>query len=60
MGWTFKEAVNALLEQGLLARSERRATPPFIVQARPLGVRPGLDYDDVGDLLERLDGPSAR
>lgn len=29
---------------------------PFRVEARPLGLPEGVNLDDIGDLLERLDG----
>jgi len=29
--------------------------PKFKVRSRALGIRPGLNYDDIGGLIERLD-----
>jgi hypothetical protein len=34
--------------------------PPFKVTARPLGLRPGLNYDCVSKLLEEAEGPDYR
>jgi len=59
-GRSFKEIVNELLRLGLTMRRERKAPPPFTVQARPLGVRPGLDYDRTSELVEHLEGPLHR
>lgn len=42
-GLSFKEAVNAVLRRGL-AEGEA-VSRPFRVEARPLGLRPGLDLD---------------
>jgi len=57
-GLSFKKLVNTLLRLGLNSRQSRRAPKPFIVKARPLGVRPGLPYDNIGELLEHTEGPS--
>ena len=56
-GRSFKEVVNDLLRRGLEAKRPQRPRKPFSVRARPLGVRPGLDYDNVADLLEQIEGP---
>lgn len=52
---SFKETVNECLRRGLSERQEVRALKPFTVNARPLGLRPGLNYDKVGELLEHLE-----
>lgn len=59
-GRGFKEAINELLRAGLARRREARSLPPFRVEARPMGLRPGLDYSNVGDLLEVAEGPDHR
>jgi plasmid stability protein len=59
-GRSFKETVNAVLRRGLTAQTQRRARPPFVVQARPLGLRPGLNYDKTSDLLDQIEGPLHR
>lgn len=58
-GKTFKEAVNETLRHGLLFEDERRKKPrkPFKVKAKNLGVYPHLNYDDIGALLEEIEGP---
>lgn len=33
---------------------------PFVVKARPLGLHPGLEYDNVGELIESVEGPHRR
>ena len=59
-GQSFKETVNTLLRHALAAKRTPRPASSFRVRARPLGLRPGLDYDNVGDLIEQLEGPQAR
>ncbi len=54
----FKETLNDVLRRGLLARRELAAVKPFKVRARRLGNKPGLNYDNVGELLEQLEGSS--
>jgi len=59
-GRSFKETVNAVLRRGLTVAKQRSVAPPFIVRARPLGRRPGLNYDKTSDLLEQIEGPLRR
>ena len=58
-GASFKSVVNHFLRLGLTAanRPERKA---FKVTPRKLGLPPGLDYDNVAELLEALEGPTHR
>jgi hypothetical protein len=59
-GLSFKEVVNETLRAGLETHRESAQVAPFKVKARALGRKPGLDYDNIGELLERLEGPSHR
>lgn len=59
-GQSFKQTVNDCLRRGLLSRRELKPHQPFVVRARRLGLRPGLSYDSIGDLLEQLEGPAHR
>jgi len=47
--------VNDALRRGLEA--PRLALPPYRVDARPMGRRPGMDIGDIAGLLDLLDGP---
>ena len=59
-GRPFKVVVNDLLRFALNARRDSRRTAPFRVKPRDLGLRPGLEYDDIGGLLEQVEGPGRR
>ncbi|HWR17033.1 MAG TPA: hypothetical protein VN577_19550 [Terriglobales bacterium] len=56
-GISFKEAVNEAIRVGLLLQSKGAKQKTFKVNARPLGLRPGLNYDSTSELLEQLEGP---
>jgi len=56
-GRPIRAVVNDALRAGL---RERPAVQPYRVKARDMGLRPGIDLDDVGGLLDRLDGPGHR
>ena len=58
-GRPLKAVVNDAIRAGLdLGASASR--PPFRVEARSMGLRPGIDLDDISGLLERLEGPEHR
>jgi len=54
-GHSFKCVVNDLLRAGLQAATVQ--PKPFRVEARNLGLRPGLNLDNIGELLEQVEGP---
>jgi hypothetical protein len=52
---SFKQALNNAVRQGLRGEAAAVARKPFRVEARPMGLRPGLDparLTDLGDDLE--------
>jgi len=59
-GHSFKQTVNDVLRAGLNVRRQAARTGRFRVEARALGQRPGLNFDNVGELLEQLEGPAHR
>jgi hypothetical protein len=59
-GKTFKAALNDALREGFARRGEAAPIEPFRVEARPLGIVPGLDYSNVAELLEVAEGPAHR
>ncbi len=56
----FEEAINDLLRQSLIARRELSAAQPFRARARQLGGKPNLNYDNVSELLEQVEGAEHR
>jgi hypothetical protein len=60
-GRPFKDVVNEALRLGLQSDAEKGRRAPFEVKTRDLGrLATGLNVDNVGDLLERLEGPLHR
>jgi predicted transcriptional regulator len=59
-GKGFKQALNDALRDGLARRRGAVKLAPFIVHARSLGLVPGLDYSNAGELLETGEGPDHR
>jgi hypothetical protein len=59
-GESFKSTVNGLLRRGLMNSREKAATKPFEITPRPMGLPPGLSYDCIPELLDKLDGPYHR
>jgi len=55
-GKTFKDVVNETLRLGLLSEKDLKKTGKFVVRSRPLGLRKGLNYDNIGELLEQIEG----
>lgn len=54
-GSSFKATVNHFLRLGLIAsRQPNRKT--FLVRARKLGLPRGLSYDNIEELLEKVEG----
>ena len=59
-GEPFKQVVNRVLRLGLNAQTQVKALPPFKVKTRDLGLRPGFDFDNIGELIEKVEGPFHR
>jgi len=57
-GKPYKEVVNELLRRALVFQARTEKRKPFKVRGRSLGKRPGLNYDNIGELLEQLEGPA--
>jgi len=58
-GEPFKQAVNRFLRLGLRA-AKQPSQEPFIVKPWSLRPPPGLDFDNIGELIEALEGPDHR
>lgn len=57
---SMKEVLNTFLRRGLEAPRDEDLAAPFSVAARPMGLRDGVDLDDISGLLDRLDGAGRR
>ena len=56
-GKSFRDIVNETLRHGLVEKRAATRRRPFKVEARDLGnLRPGLSLDNVGELLEQIEG----
>lgn len=55
-GKSFRETVNDFLRIGLNSRKESRPPKRFHVKTRNLYPREGFNFDNIGDLLEQVEG----
>jgi hypothetical protein len=58
-GVSFKAAVNHYLRLGLMA-AKQPIRKKFVVKPRAMGLPPGLSYDNIGELLDAIEGPLHR
>jgi hypothetical protein len=57
----FREVVNEMLRLGLASRRASASRQVFQATVRDLGdLRPGLSLDNVGELIEQVEGPLHR
>lgn len=56
-GDSFKQVVNYFLRLGLMA-AKHPQNKRFVVTPRHMGLPPGLSYDNVGELLDYMEGPA--
>jgi hypothetical protein len=54
-GASFKQVVNRRIRLGFAA-PVGQTRKPFKINARPLGLPPGLNYDNVAELIEAIEG----
>lgn len=60
-GRPFRQVVNEHLRIALSQRKAVKAMPTFEVRPRTLGgPQPGLSYDDIGGVLDRIEGSERR
>lgn len=56
----FKVLVNEILRRGLQTAPEKKVKAPFKVRSRPLGLRKDLNFDNIEEVLDILDGVHRR
>jgi hypothetical protein len=54
-GMTFKDLVNEALRRGIDQVSAPKPVRPYRTRARPLGLKRGLSYDNIAELLAQTD-----
>lgn len=59
-GEPFRQVVNRVLRIGLHSREQAKFLPPFKIEPRDLGLRPGFDLDNIEELLDKVEGPFRR
>lgn len=60
-GKSFREVVNETMRRGLATRQAARHRRAFKVEIRDLGaLRPGLSLDNIGEVIEQIEGPLHR
>ena len=59
-GIPFKEALNELVRIGLLEQAKPMPKKSFKIRPLSVGLRPEFNYDNIGELLEELEGPLHR
>ena len=56
LGRPFKEVINAALRIGLDHVLNPPSAKPYRTKPRPMGLRPGFNYDNIAELLARAEG----
>ena len=56
LGRPFKEVVNSALRIGLEALRKPAEGKPYQTKPRAMGLREGLNYDNIAELLARTEG----
>jgi hypothetical protein len=60
LGKPFKSVINSALRIGLDEVLKPAKAKPYKTKARTLGLRPGLSYDNIGELLAKIEGEDHR
>ena len=60
LGVSRKEAVNRMIRQGWSASRRDSPRKPYVVKPRRMGLPPGLSYDSISELIDRIEGPYHR
>ena len=56
LGKPFKEVINSALRSGLEQLLQPAAARIYQTDPRPMGLREGFSYDNVSDLIARMEG----
>jgi hypothetical protein len=56
LGKPFKEVINEALRLGLDQVLNPPKAKPYKTKGKPMGLRPGINLDNIGELLAQLEG----
>lgn len=56
----FKQAINEVLRKGLAEANKPAKARTYKTKPKNVGLKPGLNYDNVAELLEQVEGPVYR
>ena len=56
----FKVMVNEILRRGLQSSTKAAVKTPFKVRSRPIGLRKDLNFDNIEEVLDILEGVNRR
>lgn len=54
-GQSFKSTLNQAIRRGLADVVVEKDEKPFVVKAKNLGLRPGIDYSEINQLADELE-----
>lgn len=57
---SFKEIVNEVLRRGLLSQRQVSKKKEFKLITYPIGLRKDLNYDNIEELLDTIEGPNRK
>lgn len=57
---SFRQVVNEALRAGLKSAAEPTVTRPYVTKPRKLGLRSGLNLDNIQELLAQVEGETYR
>lgn len=56
----FKQALNEVLRKGLAEANKPQKAKAYKTKPKKIGLKSGLNYDNVSELLEQVEGPACR
>ena len=59
-GRPFKQIINDYLRLAFTQSQRFQEQEPFKVKAVPMGLKPGVSIDNIGEVLEQIDGSAHR
>lgn len=59
-GEPLKAVVNRYIRLGIMSDLLPEKSEPFEIKPFPLGLKPGLSYDSISELIEETEGPYHR